>query len=71
MPSKVVDVLKTSSIQNIQAVGRRGITHAQCTQGYVKEVSEIPGIELYMMRDEVQRSMTTASEAEMYSTFAK
>lgn len=67
MPTKVIEVLKNSSIENIQSVARRGITHAAFTTKEIRELASIPDIEFYMMKDEVQRSMTDASQFEMGS----
>jgi len=65
MPMGVIEALKTSQVQNIQAVARRGITQAAFTLKEIREVSAIGGLELYMMKDEVGRSMTKASESEL------
>lgn len=71
IPLHVIDALRESNLSNIQSVARRGITHAACTTKEIREVSAIPNIEFYMMKDEVQRSMTFASENEMRSTYAR
>ena len=52
-------------------MARRGITQAAFTTKEIREISTIPGLELYMMRDEVQRSMTAASDAELNSNYAR
>jgi len=65
MPMGVIEALKTSQVQNIQAVARRGITQTAFTLKEIREVSAIEGLELYMMKDEVGRSMTKASESEL------
>ena len=52
-------------------MARRGITQAAFTTKEIRELSAIPGLELYMMRDEVERSMTAASDAELHSNFRR
>lgn len=71
IPESVAEQLMASNLTNIQSVARKGITHAAFTTKEIKELSAIPGLERYMMKDEVQRSMTDASEAEMHSTYAR
>ena len=71
MHEDVISLLKKSNIKNIQSVARRGITHTAFTTKEIREVSAIENLELYMMRDEVQRSMTDASHAEMNSNYAR
>ena len=71
MPLPVIDLLKKSNLQNLQSIIRRGITQSAFTTKEIREVSSIPGIELYMFKDEVQRSMTLASEQEMRSNYAR
>jgi hypothetical protein len=71
MPDSVVEHLRASKLENIQSFARRGITHAAFTTKEIREVASIPGLELYMVRDEVQRSMTDASQQEMNSTYAR
>ena len=61
MPKSVVEELAASKLTNVQSVARRGITHAAFTTKEIREVAAIPGLELYMVKDEVQRSMTDAS----------
>mmetsp|Transcript_33418 Transcript_33418/g.51290 ORF Transcript_33418/g.51290 Transcript_33418/m.51290 type:complete len:239 (-) Transcript_33418:724-1440(-) len=58
MPSSVVEYLKGSKVENIQSFTRRGINHVAFTTKEIREISRVAGIELYMMKDEVQRSMT-------------
>lgn len=71
MPQSVVEILRKSNLQNIQSVARRGITHAAFTTKEIREISALPDIELYMIKDEVQRSMTEASDAEIHSNYAR
>ena len=71
MPISVIDLLRKSKLQNVQAIARRGITHSAFTTKEIREVSAIPGLELYMFKEEVQRSMTQASENEMRSNYAR
>lgn len=71
MPESAIDVLRKSGMINLQSVARRGITHAAFTTKEVREVAAIKDIELYMMKDEVQRSMTDASSNEMRSSHAR
>lgn len=71
MPESAIEILRASSMVNLQSVARRGITHAAFTTKEVREIAAIKGIELYMMKDEVQRSMTEASEQEMRSNYAR
>lgn len=61
IPDRVLDQLASSKLENIQSVARRGITHAAFTTKEIRELASIPGLECYMVRDEVQRSMTDAS----------
>lgn len=71
MSKTVIDALKESQVKNIQAVARRGITQTAFTLKEIREVSAIPGLQFYMMRDEVRRSMTDSSEQELASTYAR
>lgn len=71
MPESAIDVLRKSGMINLQSVARRGITQAAFTTKEVREVAAIKDIELYMMKDEVQRSMTDASNNEMRSNYAR
>lgn len=52
-------------------MARRGITQSAFTLKEIREVSAIEGLELYMFKDEIRRSMTDASEQEMNSTYAR
>ena len=71
MPAHVVEQLRESKLTNFQSVARRGITHAAFTTKEIRELAAIPNLDLYMIKDEVQRSMTDASEAEMNSNYAR
>lgn len=71
MPASVVEQMRNSQVVNVQSIGRRGITHAAFTTKEIRELAAIPNLELYMMRSEVQNSMTEASEAEMNSNYAR
>jgi hypothetical protein len=71
MPESAIEVLRGSKMMNLQSVARRGITHTAFTTKEIREIAAIKGIELYMMKDEVQRSMTEASEQEMRSNYAR
>lgn len=46
-------------------VGRRGITQAAFTTKEIKELCNIEGIKTYMVRNEVDDSMTDASKLEL------
>ena len=49
----MIEELAASKLTNIQSVARRGITHAAFTTKEIREVAAIPGLELYMVKDEV------------------
>lgn len=66
MPENVIKSLRKSNIKNIQSVARRGITHAAFTTKEIREISAIPDLQLFMIKDEVRRSMTDSSEQESY-----
>ena len=53
MPKSVVEELAASKLTNVQSVARRGITHTAFTTKEIREVAAIPGLELYMVKDEV------------------
>jgi len=61
MPKSVVEFLSRSSLKNIQSFTRRGLNHVAFTTKEIREISKIPNIELYMVKSEVERSMTAAS----------
>jgi len=71
MHSSVITYLEKSNLKNIQSVGRRGITHSAFTTKEIRELASVPELELYMMKDEVQRSMTDASHNEMTSDYGR
>lgn len=52
-------------------MARRGINQAAFTLKEMREISAIEGLQLYMMKDEVQRSMTEASDLEMNANYAR
>ena len=53
MPAHVVEQLRESKLTNLQSVARRGITHAAFTTKEIRELAAIPGLDLYMIKDEV------------------
>lgn len=64
-PDSVIEQLKRSSLHTVEMVGRRGITQAAFTTKEIKELCNIEGIKTYMVRNEVEDSMTDASKLEM------
>lgn len=70
IPSSVIDDLKASSIQNIQMIARRGVVQSAFTIKELREVSHIPNVKLFVMRDEFDRSMNEASLLEMGAGFS-
>mmetsp|Transcript_7059 Transcript_7059/g.11886 ORF Transcript_7059/g.11886 Transcript_7059/m.11886 type:complete len:310 (+) Transcript_7059:197-1126(+) len=71
VPDEVIKALKESRLENVQSIARKGITHAAFTTKEIRELASLEGVEYYMMRDEVQRSITDASTQEMNSTYAR
>ena len=49
-------------MQNIEVVARRGINNAAFTTKEIRDISKIPNLKMYVMKDEVQRAMTTDGE---------
>lgn len=61
MPQSTIELLKQSNIENIQSVARRGINQAAFTTKEIREVSGVDDLQVYMIKDEVQRSMEDAA----------
>lgn len=58
IPSAVIEELKRSSIKHIHMIGRRGLVQAASTTKEVREISRIKNVEVFLMRDEIEKSMT-------------
>lgn len=51
-------------------IGRRGVVQTSFTIKEIREVSRIPGIKLYVMRNEFEESMNDESNREMHADFS-
>ena len=57
IPQSILDQLKQSQVVNIESVGRRGIANAAFSIKEIREISNLDQVELYMMKDEIDRCM--------------
>ena len=64
-PQPVVDQLAKSNVHCIEMIGRRGITQAAFTTKEIKELCNLDGITTYMIKQEVEDSLTDASKLEL------
>ena len=69
-PSAVIEKLKKSNIRSIQMIGRRGVVQTSFTIKEIREVSRIPGIKLFALKDEYLDSMNDESQREMHADFS-
>lgn len=63
-PASVIDHLAQSKLHTIEMVGRRGITQSAFSTKEIKELCNLDGVTTYMIRDEVESSMTDSSKVE-------
>ena len=63
-PEHVMNSLRKSKVNTIQMIGRRGITHAAFSIKEIREVANLANLKTYMVRSEVEDSMTEASQTE-------
>lgn len=71
MHSSVFDWFRRSNLKNIECVARRGITHVAFTLSELKDLTDLPGIEFYLMNEELERSMTVISKEEMHQDYQR
>jgi hypothetical protein len=57
-------------VKNIQIIGRRGVVQSAFTIKEIREISRIDKVQIYMFRNEFERSMTEASIEELGSGFS-
>ena len=68
IPEHVLDRLRNSSLKNIHIVARRGLMQAAFTIKEVRELSKIPGINLVVLKEEIENSLNERSLEELDST---
>ena len=64
-PEHVMQKLRKSRIHTVEIIGRRGITQAAFTTKEIRELSLLQNLKTYMVKSEVEDSMTDASRTEM------
>lgn len=64
-PMSVLDHLAKSKLNCIEMVGRRGITQSAFTTKEIKELVNLPNVKTYMVREELEDSMTDESRLEL------
>ena len=57
----MLDSLKKSQIHTVEMIARRGINQAAFTTKEIRELTALDDLELYMIRQEYEDSMTDAS----------
>jgi hypothetical protein len=64
-PQSVISHLSKSNLHTVEMVGRRGITQSAFTTKEIKELCNLEGIRTYMIRQEVEDSLTQESKIEL------
>ena len=64
-PFNVLEALSKSKVHAVEMVARRGITQAAFTTKEIRELCALDELDLYMIRQEYDDSMTDASNTEM------
>ena len=64
-PQHVLESLSRSNIHTIEMTARRGITQAAFTTKEIREICALEDLDLYMVQQEYEDSMTDASNTEL------
>ena len=63
--TSVLDNLKRSNLKTVEIIGRRGIIQSAFTTKEIRELTKIPGLELVIVKEELERSMNEESLVEI------
>jgi hypothetical protein len=70
IPSSVLAHLRKKHINSISLIGRRGAVQSAFTIKEIREISRIPGLKLYALKQEILNSFNEASQREMHPDFS-
>lgn len=70
IPEKVLCKLARKKVRNIHIVARRGLVQSAFTVKELREISRIENVDVYVLRDEIEKSFNENSEKEMDANHA-
>lgn len=70
IPTPVLEHLRNTRINSIALVGRRGAVQSAFTIKEIREISRIPDLTMYALKQELLDSFTEASEREQHPDFS-